>query len=341
MIAICEDVADADSRALRGRLLDALRDRVSFDAHVWVLTDPATAVGVAPLARVPDALMVRLPDLIRTKYLTPVNRWTRLGDSVASLHAVPGSDDPAARAWRDLLGRNGVGDVASLAFSDRQGCWAFLDLWRIRGAPPFSVADLAVLAEVRAPITAALRRCQAAAFAIRPAPPEHPGPVVLLLSPALTVLGQTPATPAYLSALLPTPAAAAPIPAAAYNVAAQLLAVEAGVDSAPPWARVHVPGGSWLTLRADRIIQGPEQGAIAVSIERTGPAERVDLFARVHGLTDREREVIDRLCAGSDTRRVAAEMFLSAHTVQDHLKAIFAKTAVNSRRELLARALGG
>jgi DNA-binding CsgD family transcriptional regulator len=34
-------------------------------------------------------------------------------------------------------------------------------------------------------------------------------------------------------------------------------------------------------------------------------------------------------------------MFVSEHTVQDHLKSIFSKTATRNRRTLLARALGG
>ena len=33
-------------------------------------------------------------------------------------------------------------------------------------------------------------------------------------------------------------------------------------------------------------------------------------------------------------------MFLSEHTVQDHLKSVFAKTQTRSRKALLARALG-
>lgn len=33
-------------------------------------------------------------------------------------------------------------------------------------------------------------------------------------------------------------------------------------------------------------------------------------------------------------------MFVSEHTVRDHLKSVFAKTMTNNRRMLLARALG-
>ncbi|MBT2469924.1 two-component response regulator [Streptomyces sp. ISL-66] len=36
---------------------------------------------------------------------------------------------------------------------------------------------------------------------------------------------------------------------------------------------------------------------------------------------------------------MARQMFVSEHTVQDHLKSVFAKTATNNRRMLLARAL--
>jgi DNA-binding CsgD family transcriptional regulator len=55
----------------------------------------------------------------------------------------------------------------------------------------------------------------------------------------------------------------------------------------------------------------------------------------------RETQLLGLLAAGADTRDVAARMFLSTHTVQDHLKSVFAKTGSRSRRALLARALGG
>ena len=156
------------------------------------------------------------------------------------------------------------------------------------------------------------------------------------------MLGQTPQTHEYLRMLVPPPPDRPPVPASAYNVAAQLLAVESEVDDGAPRARVHLADGLWLTLRAARMGEAPTpaQRAIAVTAEEATPAERVDMFARAHGLSDRETQVLGHLAAGVDTREIAGRMILSAHTVQDHLKSVFAKTGTNTRGLLLARALG-
>jgi DNA-binding CsgD family transcriptional regulator len=125
-------------------------------------------------------------------------------------------------------------------------------------------------------------------------------------------------------------------------VGAQLLASEAGVDGNPPRARVHLGGGQWLTLRAARMEAArplPDR-TVAVSIETAAPAERVSLFARACGLSSRETELLGHVVAGASTRDVAGLMFVSEHTVQDHLKSIFTKTGTHTRRALLARVLG-
>jgi len=334
--------AGGDGRVLRLGLLEEIRRVVGFDAYAWLLTDPETSVGSAPLADVP--CLPELPRLIRLKYLTELNRWTALvGVPVAVLREACGGELSRSLLWREMLGGYGVGDVASVVFRDRFGCWGFLDLWR-SGSAGFSPADAAFLAEIAGPVTTALRRIQAETFAARPGPGPHPGPgpVVLLLSHDLRVLGQTPQTQAYLQTLLPPASDRPPIPAGAYNVAAQLLAVEAGVDHNPPSARVHLAGGRWLTLRAARLqdtAPTPERD-IAVTIEETSPTERTALFARAFGLTAREGELLAHLLNGNDTRHIARTMFLSEHTVQDHLKSIFAKTSTHNRRTLLTRALG-
>ncbi len=318
-----------DDRRLRVDLLGKLRRAVGFDAYAFLLTDPETAVGSSPLADVPMPLLVALPRLIRAKYLTAANRWTALGPGQVALLSAATDSDPL----RALLCEHGVADVVSVVFRDRFGCWGFLDLWRAGGV--FTAADARRVAAFAEPVTAALREAQAATFVARPSSASRPGPVVLLLSPELDVIGQTPQTHEYLQTLIPPEQGRAPVPANAYNVAAQLLAVESGVDDHQPSARVHLSAGLWLTLRAARI------GAdIAVTIEESTPAERLDLFARAYALSTRESELLTHLASGADTREVAGRIFLSEHTVQDHLKSVFAKTQTRSRKALLARALG-
>jgi len=79
---------------------------------------------------------------------------------------------------------------------------------------------------------------------------------------------------------------------------------------------------------------------MAVTIESASTAERLELFARACGLSSREAELLRHLAAGHDTRRTATLMFVSEHTVQDHLKSIFTKTGVHNRRTLLSRVAG-
>lgn len=116
----------------------------------------------------------------------------------------------------------------------------------------------------------------------------------------------------------------------------------AGIDAHQATARVHLSDGLWVTLRAARI-SGPGQHEacdIAVTIEESAPVERLDLFARSHGLSARETELLNHLASGSDTKELARQLFVSQNTVQDHLKSIFAKTATRNRPGLLSRALG-
>jgi hypothetical protein len=197
--------APDDERALRAAVLHEIRTVVPFDAYAWVLTDPVTCVGAAPLAEVPS--LADLPRLIRLKYLTPVNRWTGLPSGRAAT-LVEATDGERTRSlvWRELLAGYGVHDVVSLVLRDRHGTWAFLDLWRIDArAPAFTPVEREFLESVLPAATAGLRAAVASTFALPGHPSRADGPVVLLLSAALAPQAHTPRTDDALRALLPTP----------------------------------------------------------------------------------------------------------------------------------------
>jgi DNA-binding NarL/FixJ family response regulator len=334
----------ADTRTLRLQVLETLADVVAFDAHAWLLTDPETTVGGSPLADVPCP--DRLPELIRLKYLTDVNRWTSMPGPVARLDAVTGGDPGRSLLWRELLHLHRVTDVASVVLRDAYGCWGFLDLWRYPDRPPFTDADEKLLVAAAPVLTAGLRRLQATTFGVgdhgggRLLPGD--GPLVIVLGPDLSVLAQTDDTEASLRAILPTEPGRPPVPATAYNVGAQLLAQEAGVDHHPPTTRLHLHGGQWVTMSAARLgSTGPvDERDIAVTLRPASPADRVAVFVRAHALTPREADVVRKLADGPDTRHLARSLGVSEHTVQDHLKSVFAKTSTGSRLELTARAFG-
>jgi DNA-binding CsgD family transcriptional regulator len=341
--------AGLGDRELRRAVLDELRGAIGFSAYVWLLTDPVSEVGSAPLAEVP--CLPELPALVKSKYATAVNRWTQLRRRpmpTGLLTEATGGDLAASPVWRDVLSRYGIADIASAVFADQHGSWGFLDLWRDGTEGSFDAADAAFLAEIAAPLATALRRSQARTF-VQPATAgrHDAGPVVLTLDDDLRIVGRTAASGAWLDVLLPPGPDERAIPASVYNVAAQLLAAEAGIDDHPAYARTHLADGFWLTLRAARLSSDAEQNApagavpsIAVTIEEASAADRLDLFGRAFGLTARERQLLSLLATGSDTRTLARQMSLSEHTVTDHLKSIFAKTGARDRVRVLSRALG-
>jgi len=101
-------------------------------------------------------------------------------------------------------------------------------------------------------------------------------------------------------------------------------------------ARLRDARGSWAALQATPLV-GSGEDEVAVVIEPVGGDQLVGLLMTAYGLSPREREVCHQVMAGHSTADIAAQLFISVNTVQDHLKAVFAKVAVHSRGELVAR----
>ena len=71
----------------------------------------------------------------------------------------------------------------------------------------------------------------------------------------------------------------------------------------------------------------------------------LDVFAQSsmpkadYGLTPREREVLGHLVTGFQKKQIADQMFITFHTVDKHLRSIYAKLQVPSRSIAIAKAL--
>jgi DNA-binding CsgD family transcriptional regulator len=101
-------------------------------------------------------------------------------------------------------------------------------------------------------------------------------------------------------------------------------------------ARVLSRGGRWMVLHGASLVAGGAR-RVAVIIEPAHPARISSLLMAAYGLTEREQEVTRLVLQGNSTTEIAERLRLSAHTVQQHLKSIFDKTGVRSRRELIGK----
>jgi DNA-binding CsgD family transcriptional regulator len=110
----------------------------------------------------------------------------------------------------------------------------------------------------------------------------------------------------------------------------------AGAASGGFRARVRDGRGQWALMRASTLV-GADGDRVAVSIEPALGEQLLGLLLAAYGLSPREREVCRQVIAGYPTSLIAAHLFVSTNTVQDHLKSVFTKVGVRSRGELVAR----
>ena len=134
--------------------------------------------------------------------------------------------------------------------------------------------------------------------------------------------------------------ARAGVPQAITAVAARLKRLERDAEAPPdlmPRARLRTCAGCWLVAHASRLAGAEPGGHIAVILQAARPAEVAPLLLAAYALTPREMEVAALVLAGRSTDAIAAALVISPYTVQQHLKAMFEKIGVRSRRELVAR----
>jgi DNA-binding CsgD family transcriptional regulator len=327
----------ADDGSLLEEVSGRLRHVVPFDGAAWFATDPATVLATAPARlenidaghcdtfwarehQVEDILLFR--DLART-------------ESGAGTLFDATDDTPVRSArYREFLAPQGFGDELRAVLRVGASTWGVVDLYRDGAREPFTARDVAIVRAVAPAIALALRGF---AQAGQVDPSDGPGTALFDAAGALTSLDEQAER---LFAEIGGPHwASVPLPMSPVRaVVARASAIHAGTDRGQATARLRAPSGRWLTVHASRL-RGADggPGPVALTVEPAKSAQIAPIVVEAYALTPREQQITRAVARGLANQEIAAELFLSPHTVRDHLKAVFAKVGVGSRGELVAK----
>ena len=242
-----------------------------------------------------------------------------------------GKPERSAR-YVEYLSRIGTPYEMRGAMVTRGRAWGCVVLHRTDATGDFTLEDARLLARLSRPIAEALRNSYRFDAARRSHEDRAPGLLMLGAHDDVEVI--TPPATALLEQLVREDPAHRRVPAAAIALAADVRNHGRAGRTAPP---LHVPTSSgWLTLHGS-LPDGDASGRVAIVVQRTGDEYALPLRLEAFGLTPREREVATLVSRGLDTAAIAEQLVISPYTVQDHLKAVFEKTATRSRRQFLAQ----
>ena len=169
-----------------------------------------------------------------------------------------------------------------------------------------------------------------------PQGPDAPG--LLILNERWAVESFTPGVERWLSELPDGDWDVGRLPSAVQAVAGRAMRTAENPEQPGEVAvsRVLSRGGTWVVLHGSALVS-PSSRRVAVIVEPAHPGRIYPLLIAAYGLTERERDVTRLVLEGSSTRQIADQLGISVGTVQQHLKAIFDKTGVRSRRDLVGK----
>jgi DNA-binding CsgD family transcriptional regulator len=322
--------------ALRDQVLARLRRAVPFDAAFWSTVDPTTLLQTRPHQ---DGIPPEtIPYFIQNEFFdADVNKWNglaadRLG--VRTLGQATRGRMEASPRYRDIFQPLGFGDELRAVFCVGGACWGYMCLHREAGTP-FSREEVAYVARLAPRVAAGIRAGILIASTEFASVGDSPG-LVLVASDG-SLLSATEAGERWLEELADSVREESEIPIPVLTLAARLQSADAP-EGGLPKLRVQTRAGRWAVLHASRMTTSGTD-AVAVIIEEPSPAELAPMILLAYGLTKQEQVLTALVCRGLPTSAIAERLHITPNTIQDHLKSIFEKTGVSSRRELVATIL--
>ena len=259
------------------------------------------------------------------------------------VHAFHGGEVEQSQRMRSfMMPRFDFGDEARVVFRDAQQTWGAMSLFRGVEDRPFEEDEIVFLGSLSQQLALGVRTGLLARLADAPPPSSAGGTAVLVIGSDDRILQLSLGAEERIADLIATGGPSGDPLAAVGALVGAARRYARGESTTPPRSRVRGASGMWLVLQASPLtsigsgVAGPA-GDVVVTIEEARPPEIVALVVAAFDLTPRERDVTQLVLQGVDTKEIAASLHVSAYTVQDHLKSVFEKADVRSRRELVSR----
>ena len=303
----------------------------------WYTLDPASLLVTSHF----QEGMPEIPNewLAQEYYEDDVNKLTDVARSergISTLHEATGGDPTQSPRWHRNIAYGGDQEMIAALRTQAGDMWGALGLYRETGQPLFDGQELEFIQAVAPYLAEGARRALLVGEATDPEGPAAPG--LIVLSDDWGIESTTPGVERWLSELPDGDWDTGKLPSSVLSVAGRALRTAEYPDEPGEIAvsRVLSRSGMWVVLHGASLVSAGSR-RVAVIVEPAHPARISPLLMSAYGLTEREQDVTRLVLQGNSTAEIAERLVVSAHTVQQHLKSVFDKTGVRSRRDLVGK----
>ncbi|WPK13111.1 helix-turn-helix transcriptional regulator [Lysinibacillus louembei] len=324
-----------DSYHVRKRVLEQIKRRIPYEAYCFTTVDPQTLLSTGAITD--ERIELLHPQLFENEYKeADVNRYMELFEQKIYCNTIfeaTRGDASHSKRFREILSPHGFIDELRAVIVYKNHCYGFLTLYRMEGQGVFSQTEINDVKQFLTSIAQMLK--ESISYQYQTTEPLEEAAMetgIIILNQTLSIISTNQAGYHFLTWLrqeeqitenhLPRP----------------IRAICSQNNGSLSKMMMYAFNHFFVTLTVSPLSTSSSQ--LAVLIERVSLNEIKIILLSLYHLTSREYDLIRLLLEGKSTKCIANELSISTYTVQDHLKSIFMKVDVNSRRELISKING-
>jgi DNA-binding CsgD family transcriptional regulator len=323
--------------AFQAEALRRLRSLLTIDAAFFATVDPETLLFTGASSEEP---LVQASSLFLDNEFghDDVNKFASLAaaaDPVSSLDVATRGERADSPRFREVMAPLGLGDELRVALRSRGQCWGVLCLHRAAAAAGFDDDEIALVRQLAPHLADGIRHGVAVTAATRGDLRSPDGAGVIVLGPDLSVVSINAHAERWLDDIAGDWPSHFDVPVPVIAAAARVLApdIDGPVESAV--ARLSRKRGGWISVQASRL-RGNDPEQVVVLLQPATRQEVSSMILAAHGLTPAQHRVAALVLQGRSTAEIVATLHISTNTMQEHLRVVFDRFGVGSRRELVA-----